>query len=236
MFLTEFDYDFQVWSCSSRFAIFYDQHDVFLRRYDNRLSEFREPLRKGLKVLLTVNDANFRSNEARVNVNVNPVDDSAPILDLDSTDLASATGFATVYMEEGAAVSVVSPNIAITDADLVTMATVGARRATLTVRGTVTGGDVLRLSPTVTVPFTAAYNPANLTMMINGIGSYGELITTLRVRSRDRRCVLSCVYVPCIQLVTHTRIHARTCINACARTHIDTHTHTHTRACRRCNT
>ena len=122
----------------------------------------------------TASDGSATSNAATISLTVNPVND-APMLDLDADDsTSSGSGYATTFVEDGAAVTIADTDIAITASTL--------RSATITLTNPLPG-DLLSVSGTLPGGIAAVYDPATGVMTLTGTAPALQPTRPRRTRS-----------------------------------------------------
>ena len=119
---------------------------------------------------IVVNDGAHNSNTAQALIQVEVVNNSAPVLDLDADDSSGSFqgNFHNAFTENGAPVPIADVDTSITDADSSTLLS-----ATITLANPQTG-DLLTVSGTLPVAITTAgYDPVTGVLTLTGTGTHG---------------------------------------------------------------
>jgi hypothetical protein len=126
---------------------------------------------------IVVNDGASNSNTAHAFIQVEVVNNSAPVLDLDPNDSGGSTfaTFRSAFTENGAPVPIADVDTSITDADSTTLVS-----ATITLANPQTG-DLLTVSGVLPGTITpTAYDPVTGVLTLTGVATLGEYQTALQ--------------------------------------------------------
>ena len=125
---------------------------------------------------IVVNDGARDSNTAQALIQVEVVNNSAPVLDLDADDSSGSfqSTFRNAFTENGAPVPIADVDTSITDADSSTLLS-----ATIKLVNPQTG-DLLTVSGTLPVTITTAgYDPVTGVLTLTGTGTQADYATAL---------------------------------------------------------
>ena len=126
---------------------------------------------------IVVNDGASNSNTAKAFIQVEVVNNSAPVLDLDPNDSGGSvrSTFRTAFTENGAPVPIADVDTSITDSDSTELVS-----ATITLTNPQTG-DLLTVSGALPgLITTAGYDPGTGVLTLTGVGTLAEYETALQ--------------------------------------------------------
>ena len=126
---------------------------------------------------IVVNDGASNSNTAKAFIQVEVVNNSAPVLDLDPNDFGGSvrSTFRTAFTENGAPVPIADVDTSITDSDSTELVS-----ATITLTNPQTG-DLLTVSGALPgLITTAGYDPGTGVLTLTGVGTLAEYETALQ--------------------------------------------------------